>query len=232
MARTLIISRKLYEKYGKITYKELLRSLQEFSDLKNYSPTELNKYRFHFSPEELERFGEHLLIAMDPKRRKTVLGCPKAISGSDIFLDECRRCPYFANETKETVSCLKHYLCLSISEAINASSVCKNKLDQIERICFSAIPNEKSVIVNNPIGKTIKELWEENPEAGVIVLLNLNSTYKIKMCRAWYLKGKKDSNYICKIKKKGYLNYFNERKQLLFPDESQFKVLWWTPPTF
>ena len=41
MARTLIISRKLYEKYGKITYKELLRSLQEFSDLKNYSPTEL-----------------------------------------------------------------------------------------------------------------------------------------------------------------------------------------------
>ncbi|MBR6084450.1 MAG: hypothetical protein IKP61_02395 [Spirochaetales bacterium] len=195
-----------------------------------FSPDHLSKYRFHYSKEELERFRDMRFKGMDCNGRKTVLGCPLVTSGNEIFVEKCRQCPFYTSESGERIGCMKHYLSMSVFEMTNAGEVYRNALEQTERIELSAIPNERPIIVNNPIGKTIREIWGEYLAAGVVILLNLHTGSMIKMCKKWYLEGKDEDRFLCEIRMKGYQRYLKERKQILFPGKSQFKVLWWKPP--
>ena len=196
-----------------------------------YSPDDLNQYRFHHSPEEFEQFGESKFKGMDCNGKKIVLGCPKACSGNEVSVEDCRQCPFHEAESGERIGCMKHYLSMSIYEEINAGTVSRNSLGQIERIELSAIPNEKPIVVNNPIGKTIREIWDEYPAAGVVIFLNLHTGSMIKMCKTWYMDGKDKDSFLCEIRMKGHRHYLKERRQVLFPERNQFAVLWWASPS-
>ena len=196
-----------------------------------HSPDDLDRYRFHYSHEEFERYSDLKFKGMDCNGKKIVLGCPKVSSGNEVFIEYCRHCPFHGNENSERIGCMKHYLSMSVFEQINAGTVHRDSLGQTERIELSAIPNDKPIVVNNPIGKTIREIWDEYHAAGVVILLNLHTGSMIKMCKTWYMDGKDEDSFLCEIRMKGHQGYLKERKQVMFPNKNQYKVLWWIPPT-
>ena len=196
-----------------------------------YSPDDLKKYRFHHSKEELEHFGDLKFKGMDCSGRKTVLGCPLAESGSEVFVEECRQCQFHSIENGKKIGCLKHYLSLPIAEEINAGHVYRDNLEQAKGIELSSIPNERLFTTNTPDGETIDRIWSEYSSAGVMILLNLHSGSEIKMCKSWYLEGRANNNYKCEIRMKGHQYFMKDRRQVIYPEKKQFAVLWWKEPT-
>ena len=195
-----------------------------------YQPDDLRKYRYTYKKEEADRFGDMKYIGMDSSGQKTVLGCPVATQGEGLDLSQCRDCPFHVRETRERVHCLKQYLSLTVSEASFAKDVVRDKLDQIKIIELSLIPCEKTVVINEPIGKALKEIWNEYSTAGVIILLNLYSGSMIKMCRSWFQAGIENDDFMCEIKMKGHKHFMKERRPLLYADRKQYAVLWWAAP--
>ena len=196
-----------------------------------YSPDELRKYRCHHSKEEFEKFGELKFKGMDCSKRTIVLGCPLTSSGSETSIEDCRHCQFHELENKETIGCLKQYLSMPIAEEINASEAHRDALEQIKGIRLTAIPNEKFFTVNSPKGKSLEELWDDYSSAGIMILLNLNSGSRIKICRSWFLEGKNSNKYECEIRMKGHRHFMKDRKLVIYPEKKQFAVLWWDTPS-